>query len=76
MMQVQPLSECPTYNGSEGERAMLIKDSCGDWAIVTGKWCDFQVGRPEMTGVCKRISHFVLPSVHVRCLQDIFMAIY
>ena len=29
---------------------MVLKDSRGDWAVVTGKWMDFKVGMPERRG--------------------------
>jgi len=43
-------TKCPTLNFSDGERAMIIKDSVGDWGIVVGRWEKFRKGIPGVRG--------------------------
>lgn len=38
-----------TLNPRQGERAVLIKNSSGDWGFCKGKWINFVRGRAEQT---------------------------
>ena len=42
--------ECPTLNYVDGERALLVKDHHGDWAVVIGKWVGYRKGVPGKPG--------------------------
>ena len=42
-----------SLNPRAGERAVLIKNSQGDWGIVKGKWAGFIQGKAGVPG--KRI---------------------
>ena len=36
-----------TLDSKKGERAMVIKNGRGDWAIVKGQWVDYRKGNPR-----------------------------
>ena len=55
-MQLELSGTCPTLDFSVGERAMIIKDTDGDWAIVVGRWDEFRKGVPAVKGT-RYISH-------------------
>ncbi|ELT88483.1 hypothetical protein CAPTEDRAFT_202493 [Capitella teleta] len=43
--------KCPTLDYSDGERALIIKDHAGDWAIAVGRWVGFRKGVPGRPGI-------------------------
>ncbi|ELU08152.1 hypothetical protein CAPTEDRAFT_208874 [Capitella teleta] len=53
----------PTLDYSEGERALLIKDNIGDWAIVVGKWIGFEKAVPEAPGIPQSMVSNAVPTV-------------
>ena len=57
LFQLDDGSKCPTLDFSVGERAMIIKDNVGDWAIVVGRWDKFRKGVPAVKGITFPFSH-------------------
>lgn len=43
-------NRCVTLDPAKGERAMLVKDTAGDWAIVKGFWTGMKKGIPGVAG--------------------------
>lgn len=39
-----------TLEPKRGERAMVIKNSSGDWGILVGRWDGYKVGIPAKRG--------------------------
>ena len=54
IVQVGKDNSCPHLNSADGERALLIKDSVGDWGIVHGKWLGFRKGVPGKPGTLEK----------------------
>ncbi|CAL1535156.1 unnamed protein product, partial [Lymnaea stagnalis] len=48
--QVANRSGCVTLNPRAGERAVLIKNHKGDWALAVGRWTGYKRGVPGIAG--------------------------
>ncbi|WAR06795.1 GRDP2-like protein, partial [Mya arenaria] len=73
---IQSQSEIPALNPKIGQRAMLIKNTGGDWGIVTGEWHGFKkgktairVGRRTFGGV-KRNLGALLVNLYKNCPEN------